>query len=472
MRLLSGLCVLALVSQITLAQEPFTVAFARNHNGKLARMRRSVLSKKRQDASTPVYNADGREFLIEVAIGTPPQKFNVTLDTGSGTLWVPSTDCPTTNCPNERFDGTKSSTLNMTSTSFSMQYGIGSLNGTYARDTVAIGNLSVSDQVFGLATTTADILTTSSSSSASSTSEDYSNGILGLAFPGINAVRGYTMDVPFVANLISNKVIKEPVFSIYLNSQFSYGYSGGEITFGGSDASKYSGDISYVPVTPYNVQLPNGTVAESYIYWTVVGTGIDVGSTKISLGASDVAGFVLDTGTTLTYTPLSTAKAIVQAVATKTSDVTYDPLQELFFVDCGLGKDANKTVDFSIATSMSSSSNPLKVSVPVRELVIPIDAVQPDDATKCVFGIAPLPTTSGLEHVDFILGESTVRSLYLVHDMGQHRVGIAPAKLTKTDGSATSAAGKTSGGRNAASVLVRSGWSVAAATAAILMVFI
>lgn len=389
---------------------------------------------------------------------------------------MPSTDCPTTSCPNERFDASKSSTVNKTSTAFSMQYGIGSLNGTYARDTVSIGNLSVPDQVFGLATTTADLLT--SSGGASSTSEDYSNGILGLAFPGINAVRGYAMDVPFVANLISNKVIKDPVFSIYLNSQFSYGYSGGEITFGGSDASKYTGEISYVPVTPYNVRMPNGTLAESYIYWTVVGTGIDVGSTKISLGASNAAGFVLDTGTTLTYTPLSTAKAIVQAVASKASDVTFDPLQELFFVDCGLGKNTNTTVDFSIATSLSSSDS-LKVSVPVRELVIPIDALQPEDATKCVFGIAPLPSTTGLEHVDFILGESTVRSLYLVHDMAQHRVGIASAKLTQTNGSATSAGGKTSGGKggssssaeNAASALVRSGWSVAA-VAALLMVFI
>jgi hypothetical protein len=30
----------------------------------------------------PLYNANAREYLIQIGIGTPPQLFNVTLDTG------------------------------------------------------------------------------------------------------------------------------------------------------------------------------------------------------------------------------------------------------------------------------------------------------------------------------------------------------------------------------------------------------
>jgi hypothetical protein len=30
----------------------------------------------------PLYNAKAREYLIEIGIGNPPQKFNLTLDTG------------------------------------------------------------------------------------------------------------------------------------------------------------------------------------------------------------------------------------------------------------------------------------------------------------------------------------------------------------------------------------------------------
>ena len=43
----------------------------------------SLLKQKRQSISAiPLLNANSREYLIEVGIGTPPQKFNLTLDTG------------------------------------------------------------------------------------------------------------------------------------------------------------------------------------------------------------------------------------------------------------------------------------------------------------------------------------------------------------------------------------------------------
>jgi hypothetical protein len=40
------------------------------------------LSKRENIPAIPLYNANAREYLIEIGIGTPPQKFNVTLDTG------------------------------------------------------------------------------------------------------------------------------------------------------------------------------------------------------------------------------------------------------------------------------------------------------------------------------------------------------------------------------------------------------
>jgi hypothetical protein len=38
--------------------------------------------RQRDTTSTPLYNANGKEYLIQVGVGTPPQYFNVTLDTG------------------------------------------------------------------------------------------------------------------------------------------------------------------------------------------------------------------------------------------------------------------------------------------------------------------------------------------------------------------------------------------------------
>lgn len=37
---------------------------------------------KRQEYSTKLYNDQGSQYLVQVGIGTPPQNFTVTLDTG------------------------------------------------------------------------------------------------------------------------------------------------------------------------------------------------------------------------------------------------------------------------------------------------------------------------------------------------------------------------------------------------------
>ena len=55
---------------------PITLPFVRNYNGRLAEAKRGL--SKRQEAA----NVRGSEFLIEIGVGTPPQKFNVTMDTG------------------------------------------------------------------------------------------------------------------------------------------------------------------------------------------------------------------------------------------------------------------------------------------------------------------------------------------------------------------------------------------------------
>lgn len=37
---------------------------------------------KRDMSGAQLYNANGKEYLVEVGVGTPPQLFNLTLDTG------------------------------------------------------------------------------------------------------------------------------------------------------------------------------------------------------------------------------------------------------------------------------------------------------------------------------------------------------------------------------------------------------
>ncbi|CAO3607935.1 unnamed protein product [Cunninghamella echinulata] len=90
-----------------------------------------------------LYNDQGSQYLITVGVGTPPQEFLVTFDTGSADLWIPSSDCDTNSCPFGGFNSGQSSTFTKSNEAFSIQYGIGAVNGTYVKDTVTISGASV-----------------------------------------------------------------------------------------------------------------------------------------------------------------------------------------------------------------------------------------------------------------------------------------------------------------------------------------
>ncbi|KAI9275502.1 aspartic peptidase domain-containing protein [Phascolomyces articulosus] len=398
----------------------------RNANGQLAQIRRyeaTPLDKRGETTRASLYNAIGREYLIEVGVGTPAQNFNLTLDTGSAELWIPSTDCPANSCPYERFDAKKSSTYEATVEAFAIEYGVGSAKGTYGLDTVSVGTAKVDKQKIGLAKSSDNILGVVSSG-------EQANGILGLGFPGLNSARGVKDDEPFPFNLA--KTLNDQVFSIFLNSHYTYGMSG-EIVFGGVDTSKFTGQLQYVPVVNYdtsNYLVSPNVGADSkrqgtYLYWSVAGQGIKVGSYSKSFTPQ---AFILDTGTTLTMVPKTYAEGILAAATGSKSKYAWDELNGVYRVDCSL-KDSTGNVELQISTSTgSSSASPVTISTPVKEMIIPLDTDYLDTATSCMFGITASSTglTAG---ENWIIGEASLRSMYLVHDMKGNRVGLAPANL-------------------------------------------
>ena len=69
------------------------------------------------------------QYYCSIQLGTPPQKFDVILDTGSHKLWVPSLSC--SNCPSStpRFDSSGSSTVVPLPKRDRIVYGKGSVKG-------------------------------------------------------------------------------------------------------------------------------------------------------------------------------------------------------------------------------------------------------------------------------------------------------------------------------------------------------
>ncbi|CAB1331568.1 unnamed protein product, partial [Coregonus sp. 'balchen'] len=143
------------------------------------------------DASGPskvaLRNYVDAQFYGEISLGTPPQMFRVTFDTGSNDLWVPSSKC-------------------------------------------SIGSVSVKDQVFGEAV------------------KIYGANFVGARFDGVLGMSYPTDDAmsPVFDNIMREKLLAENVFSFYLNHRISSNQPGGQLVLGGTDPAYYTGDFHYV----------------------------------------------------------------------------------------------------------------------------------------------------------------------------------------------------------------------------------
>lgn len=92
--------------------------------------------------------------------------------------------------------------------------------------------------------------------------------LVGLGPPGsnFNEVSGYNTTPTFVENLVTEGVIPEPVFGIYIPPFVPDAANVGEVTFGGFDPSHFEGEIEWIERNPpfnlhYDFNVRSITVA-------------------------------------------------------------------------------------------------------------------------------------------------------------------------------------------------------------------
>ncbi|KAI0195218.1 vacuolar protease A-like protein [Xylaria flabelliformis] len=327
-----------------------------------------------KDHPLPISNFMNAQYFSEISIGTPPQDFKVILDTGSSNLWVPSQSCGSIACfLHSKYDSSSSSTYKKNGTDFEIRYGSGSLSGFVSQDDVTIGDLKIKGQDFAEATSEPGL----------AFAFGRFDGILGMGFDRLS-VNGI---VPPFYQLVNQKLIDEPVFAFYLNSES--GSDDSEVVFGGIDKDHYTGKITEIPL-------------RRKAYWEVDLDSISFGDETAEL---DNTGVILDTGTSLIALPTDLAELLNKEMGAKKG------FNGQYSVDCA-ARDSLPDVSFKLSGydfSISPYDYILEVSGSCISTFMGMDFPAP---------VGPLA----------ILGDAFLRKWYSIYDVGKGTVGLAKAK--------------------------------------------
>lgn len=319
------------------------------------------------------------QYFGEVGIGTPPQMFRVIFDTGSSNLWVPSSHCGILNIAcrtHRRYKDSSSSTFQKNGTTFSIQYGTGSLTGYISKDNVKMGDMTIKGQLFAEAIKEPGYTFVAAKF----------DGILGMGFPTI-AVTGA---VPVFNNMIDQSLVDEPVFAFWLNRKLD-GEDGGELTLGGMDPAHYTGNFTWAPVT-------------LSAYWEFKVDGMMFGDRPLCAGGCNA---IADTGTSLMTGPTREVAQIYAAAGAT-------PVSGVAIIDC------TKIKSLPMFTIMIEGT---KFTLTADQYVLKVTEL---GQTQCLLGITgmDIPAPAGPL---WILGDVFLGPYYTVFDMGNKRVGFAAA---------------------------------------------
>ena len=186
----------------------------------------------------------------------------------------------------------------------------------------------------------------------------------------------------------------------------------GNILFGGYDTAKFHGDLVAMKVQP---DAQSGQITSMTVAWTSLAVNDPTHGTKVLTPKSFALPAVLDSGTTLTYVP----QDLYDELASFANVVT-DSSSGFDFVDCDAVNQYNGTLDFGFA-----GPNGPVISVLFSEMAIPVKDANgkqqklENGSPACHFGLSPAPEN------EILLGDTFLRSAYVVYDLERKEIAIA-----------------------------------------------
>ncbi|KAL2167005.1 hypothetical protein VTG60DRAFT_1872 [Thermothelomyces hinnuleus] len=396
------------------------------------------LTRRETYSERLINNIAGGGYYVQVQVGTPPQNLTMLLDTGSSDAWVLSHEADLCTSPDlqdfygmpctDTYDPSKSSSKKMVKEGgFKITYlDGGTASGDYITDHFTIGGVTVH-----------------SLQMACVTKAVRGTGILGLGFS--ISERASTKYPNIIDEMYNQGLIKSKAFSLYLNDRRA---DSGTLLFGGVDTDKFIGPLGVLPL-----QKPPG--GRDYSSFEVNFTSVSLtytNGTRHTIPTTILnhpAPAVLDSGTTLSYLPDELADPINTAL-----DTFYDDDLQMTLIDCShplLRTDP----DFHLAFTFTPTTS---ITVPLGDLILDIlpptypqsnssnnNVVEDDDDDKvpppperrwCVFGIQSTTRFAASfrqSEANFtLLGDTFLRSAYVVYDLSHYQIGLAQANLNSS----------------------------------------
>jgi len=343
------------------------------------------------------------EYYGRVAVGQPPQFFDVVFDTGSGNVVLPTVKCTEEACSKHRrfhsadstsavqlaFDDdspvTDDSTARDTTT---ITYGTGKLTGEYIRDGICMGVPGSKS-----ACTTVDFLGVTQESRFPFIELPF-DGIFGLGLGGLSVGPKFN----FVARLKTDSTLKSPVFAFFLRNLDADEDS--EITFGGFSRDRLNEEIHWLPM-PKNE-------AEDKGYWLVNMRDVYVRGKALGLcddfSANPRCTVAMDSGSSLMMASFEQVATLLQAVGMNDD---CSNIKELPIIRFELDAAAGGTYSMDLAPSDY--------------------AEQSKEGCATTFQPIELPANLGPM---WVFGQTILRKYYTVYDPNLWRVGVGLARHT------------------------------------------
>lgn len=338
-------------------------------------------------------------YTVDISLGTPAQNVTVLLDTGSSDLWVSSDKnegCTTKdtvvyngngyNCQMfGTFNETASSTFSPNDTDFAISYGDSTgAQGEWATDKLEVNGITVPDFSFGLGLNGTTTL-----------------GVFGIGYPLNEAtyrnLNNRTDFEPYLyenlpLRLVRQGVINTPAYSLWLDDKNE---DEGEVLFGAVDHSKYTGNLTRLPT-----QISYDMVQREFM--------LTLNDVKLSNDPKNKSKLdtalpaLLDSGTTLSYLPEEVVDSVLNGI-----HGGYNTKLGSMVGQCNY----TGTLDYYF--------DGVTIKVPYSSLLTPINATDADGL--CLLG---LRVTSSKRY-PVILGDSFLRSAYVVFDMANNEMALA-----------------------------------------------